>query len=64
MKLVLGAVAVWACGFLAGRAVPWLRYGPLRRHVVRFCNSLEHGSWLQERILDWLYPGNCEVTFK
>jgi hypothetical protein len=45
------------------RLVSWARYGRPRRHVLRAADWFPVDSWARVRLLDWLYPSDCEITF-
>lgn len=41
----------------------WIRYGPLRRLIVKTANALQKDTWLRDKLTDFLYPEDCEITF-
>jgi len=44
--------------------INWIRYGPLRRIVVKAASALPQDTWLRDRLLDFLYPEDALITFK
>lgn len=43
--------------------IRWLRYGKPRRYIIQFTARLPKG-WLRAKMLDWLYPPDCTISFK
>lgn len=42
----------------------WLRYGRPRRYVLKLTGWFPVDSWAPQKLLDWLYPSDLEITFK
>ena len=41
----------------------WLRYGWPRRDIIRLTGWFPVNSWARNKLLDFLYPSDCVITF-